>query len=796
ECPGVPLVAVGDCFYAFPVTAGEHARIAPSPGTVVLYRDGRIVVATRDRPVDPSKWFDLSGFQVCALEPLRSAAAAPQVRAEPVMKSVGEITQAPKLSAEAKSVLERLSRPQPPSFLERMAAWFRPRSSSGVESETAAPRKQGALGRFFAAAQWQLFARLGGFFRNQQQRFFTQTAKLFERGDLDAALRRAIPLSKRISEGLSRPSWGLPDLRRSLEITGPAAAGSGGSYFSSSWYDYLRETYRRAFETLDRRGEIDKAAFVLAELLDDANEAVLYLERHRRFRQAAEVADTKRLDPALRVRLWFQARDLDRAITIAVRHGVFHQTAKELDHRDSDAAAGFRALWSRNAAAAGRFSEAVHALWPVREHHPRQMESVLECAATIGGTEGAQMMGRWLRWQMHQGAEPSESLDRLVEELLASDIHGSPGHRATFARELATLDRERARYADPTLRALLSDEAAFQVNRERQLVSRLEKLCDDPALGADVPPALRSSPRPPLALVEEPIWIPFEPSRAYRPVFDAALLPNGRTLVAHGEEGVTLYDRSGVALTRFAAPCEEIVLSTNGVTALLIAYRDDVRTVHRLDLVTRKCVHWADARFHLFPLTFDGRHWLVTHGSALYLMEVTDEGWQASWAVTDLPGHPRSLDFIGDEAVMLIDHGKGSHEVWRYVVPEMRLRSRTPFERTEGLAQLRPFASDIAVQWEDSERLEFIRGGDAGLELGEPVVSLRTNGEWLAAALGSGVLLLRQKDLWPVIHVEGPDLRARFSGEANRVLTVIDPRGQLLHVETDTGAVVSRLSTT
>ena len=69
----------------------------------------------------------------------------------------------------------------------------------------------------------------------------------------------------------------------------------------------------------EAQGKIERAAWVYAELIGDAEEAVQVLERGGKLREAAEVAEKKELAPGLIVRLWFQAGEVERALAIARR---------------------------------------------------------------------------------------------------------------------------------------------------------------------------------------------------------------------------------------------------------------------------------------------------------------------------------------------------------------------------------------------------------------------------------------------------------------------------------------------
>ncbi len=87
----------------------------------------------------------------------------------------------------------------------------------------------------------------------------------------------------------------------------------------------------------------EEAAFFLAEILNEAERAVSYLEKHGRWKLAAELAEARKLAVGLVVRQWFLAGDVKRAVAIAVREGAFDDAILRLQKSGQhDAAAGLR----------------------------------------------------------------------------------------------------------------------------------------------------------------------------------------------------------------------------------------------------------------------------------------------------------------------------------------------------------------------------------------------------------------------------------------------------------------------
>src|SRR4029078_3320451 len=96
--------------------------------------------------------------------------------------------------------------------------------------------------------------------------------------------------------------------------------GKGGSAgwvpFGPAVHEHLRETYTRAAQQLERDGQHLLAAFVYADLLDQASAAVDLLERQGMFVEGAELAEARKLDPSYAVRLWWRAGDRRRALRV------------------------------------------------------------------------------------------------------------------------------------------------------------------------------------------------------------------------------------------------------------------------------------------------------------------------------------------------------------------------------------------------------------------------------------------------------------------------------------------------
>ena len=96
-----------------------------------------------------------------------------------------------------------------------------------------------------------------------------------------------------------------------------------------------------------------------------------FLERHGRYRLAAEMAEARDLPPGLVVRQWFLAGDRERALRIARRTGAFADAVTRLERsRQPEQARELRRLWAHGLAEAGDYAAAVDAALAARRRAP------------------------------------------------------------------------------------------------------------------------------------------------------------------------------------------------------------------------------------------------------------------------------------------------------------------------------------------------------------------------------------------------------------------------------------------
>ena len=740
RAPGEPLVRQGGLLSTAPLAEDEIEAACADPGDLARAHHGvwELLDTRALRAVDPATWIDVGDLPVATVASLGAppqpiAAANPPLEVdlrrdlpaalrEPAPDQAAAEEAFAALGARAAPSAATPGRARLASLFERLATWSRPRKATTTSTTTAtsiggaSPRAPGAaaprpagpslgdrLAGFFA--DLALRARMGSLFGARQARYFGRLLDDFERGDLDRALRHAIRLGGGGAAG--RPALGLPTprARLSLDLSGsPGGAGGAGYMVGDDLYEILRQRYRQAAERLEQEGRFEEAAFVLADLLGDSGGAVLLLERHGRLRRAAELAEARELEPALRVRLWLAAGEPERAVAVAKRHDAFAAAVMLLERKDRALAEALRLHWADALAEAGAFLEAVEAIWPL-PHARALARAWLEHAVEAGGAGGARALARAL------GLVDDEAhRARALELLDGDDPEGAPS-RIAFAEQLIPNLRERP--ALPTLagaaaRSLVRDHAAAPPEVVRPLLRRLLGAASDPLLRADVPPLPVTQP----ARAELVHTLPGDLA-GNAEIRDARVLPDGKLLVALGEPGVLLATRDGRRIAHFTEPAHHLVLSDRGHRVITVAERGAQRRLGRIDLVRRRAGFWADLTLAAHAPDFDGWTWFVSdERGELLALDAT-----AKTVRHDLRSADGMTWVIRRDAARLallrqVDDGL---ELWRYELrPQLTLRGREPIPARGTVGFAPSGATTILERLPD--RLRLLTPGGASLE--------------------------------------------------------------------------------
>jgi MoxR-vWA-beta-propeller ternary system domain bpX6 len=709
---GAALVRYGRLLSAAPLAPDEQAALETAVEAAVL-ADGSIGEAVplhEGVSEDISLWIDVSEFEIVeGLSPLGGAASEPEALLAPPAADVRLTFGVAPLDDKAAELLRALRErsmegARGSAGVRRNGSWlagalgslwrlFQPPSTGHPGRAAPAPARAAPvpagekrasiaarLQRAIARAVWStpLIRFLGG----QYARYLSRLLAMFDENDLDNALRHAMPLNAEIQAGLARLPFWTPSPRASLSINPQRTGAKTALGLSGDFYKLLQERYRRAFEHLEAAGQIEKAAFVLAELLNANEEAVQFLERHKRLRLAAEIAEARNLPPGLVIRQWFLAGERERAIRIAQRTGAFADAVIRLEASSKEEAKQLRLLWANTLASGGLYAAAVDAVWPIEDARNLALAWIGR-AIEAGGPSGARMLARKVR------LAPQEFPDLLGRslKLLEETDEESPFLMRIFAQELVT-----GGATDETRLIARSAARRFLAHGmgDEPLMQKLLDASGDAPFRADVRtlgPGTKPSHSPEAApLSSRTVPVQIERSAADQgtgPIFDAAALPNGRMLVARGELGALLLAREGKIIARFAEPASAIVISDQGDRALLLARRGEIYRVSRLDLVTRQIEPWCDARFDVFARDFDGLTWFVGRGGTVYATDATARRWEHLWKVDEDGARVQEIRRDGSAMSVWLNWAQPRREIWSYDLPSLFLRRRQELESFE-----------------------------------------------------------------------------------------------------------------
>ncbi len=673
HAPGLPFVRTEQGLVASPDLDPPPADIA------ACFEGGRVAETDLDvaTPIAIRDWFDLSDFVSIDPESLGEPPAPPGY-VPPREAEVREVLDVPDATEERDAVLAALTAEA--TTAERLpwwVRWWRALRSAGEalreEPRVSTAGPPGLWRRLVARIENALAAltfasRLHRLFGRRQADYLRRLLRMLDDQD-DEALRHAIPLSKGLGDALSRPSFGLPKPRNDLRISSGGSGGGGRSMMVGfDLFELLRQRYRRLVERLIRQDRIDEAAFVLAELLQEDEEAVQLLENHGRFVKAAELAEARSLAPDLIVRQWFLAKRYDRAVRIAKRYDAFEGAVLRLQRSNRSAANALRLLWADALADAGDFVGAVDTAWSVEEGR-HIAHRWIAAAVAVGGPPGARMIVRALELI----PDDYERLRARALALLDDDGPDTAPARDAFR---ATLSRAKATaplrvLARPALRSLYRDEA-LGAHADATTYRALGRLSGDRTLEADRPRREKH------AVASGPVDLFVDASDATTwAIEDVALLPDGRFLVGLGENGALLLLRDGRVAKHFDEPTHHIVPSDGGHRAIVAARRGDVWRLARFDVVRQRAKHWCEAELSAAASSFDGWTWYVNTGQGLDAIDATARRFTSTWRSPDCAARAivRSDRIL---AAVAPTHSGGA-QMWRYQLPQLTLRSRVDY---------------------------------------------------------------------------------------------------------------------
>lgn len=503
-----------------------------------------------------------------------------------------------------------------------------------------------------------------------QAAFVARMIQMFESGNLGEALRHALPLSQSGPPNQLNGLW-LPGPRATLEL--------GQRYHTSVNLDLpemlrlrLRALYRQAFEQLDRRGETDRAVYVLAELLDNKREALDYLEKHGRLKQAAELALKWEVDVAIQIRLLWLAGERTRAILIARRAGAFAEVLAILEAERSPHCEAVRAEFAQYLADRGDLVLAIEQAWSVPAMREQAAIWLLQAEA------GSQVQ---LAESLVLRALLGEAVLRQRESALR-DVCEAVGHRATrvhLARALLARKSQRdalmpiARWLYPRV---LADGMDGSGELTLAQLDSLQQLARDPLLAADLP-KLQLRRRPPGPALDNGFaTLDLSTLRqGYQAALDIACVSADHYLIALGESGVVLVGPTGQRRAHFNVPASTLAVAEAGHLALAMIRRADAWRLTRIDLQRHRWQDYGRLEFNHFNPVIRGVSFTIVDRKRILVLDAARDAQTVLWHVSDLPGLVVDAQF-GPKSELFLLQAQAGFERWHYLLPHRRLLTR------------------------------------------------------------------------------------------------------------------------
>lgn len=708
---GLPLVRYNKILSSFPLSKSDLEIFKDLNEAIVWFVAGDLqTIEIRSLEIEEVKfWFDVSAFQTIETQSLGVITPKPVLLKRVVEVNLREQLGAsvPPPDAEMVEILKILRQKKAASLKNKSNSTVGSQNYSGLSAPSinlpnvfsnafgalknlfgdnknsvgqnafAEPPKpsdiSNKLRQLWTKTLFQM--RIAQIFNRRQAKYLTEMMEMFERGDLQEALKHAIPLEdmqslRELTE--NAPFLGFLRPRNDLQIKlGQQIPSNSSVFLENEWFDQLSKTYRQTFERLTAQGKIEEAAFVLAELLKSNAETVEFLEKHGKLRLAAELAESRNLSKEIVVRQWFIAGEKRRAIQLAVLHNCFEYVVTKLEKENHPQSGELREIWAESLAASGNLPAAVNAIWSLTEKRAKAAVWI-DQAIEFGGLPAAQMLVKKIMLFPASFAEVKEKLFEFLPEASAEAAE----KRIGFAREatIQTPNDELRLLARPVIKKILADwtenSTRFSPHEFRQLVA----VANDFALRTDLPTL------PSTQKVKQKTEV-FNFEIAARDqgascVFDACLLPDGKIVLALGEAGVKILSRENKLIEHFDQPTQKFVVSELGTAAVGLMPRGKSYRLTKFDFLQKRAQYWCEAVFDTFASAFDGNLWFVGAKDALYAIDISASDFEAVWQVSEMGGDVYEIFASKTKLMVLVNlPGKG-FEKWWYDLPNLVLRSR------------------------------------------------------------------------------------------------------------------------
>ena len=458
------------------------------------------------------------------------------------------------------------------------------------------------------------------------ERRVAELKRLFEQGKVEEALKKSLALGeqKEVDQEVhaDAPISG-PGIRERLQIQ---ARRQESSHFLAALPEGAREElealYRQQAELCVANQDYERAAFIFAELLDDAEAAVQVFSDAGQFAVAAKLAQGRRLSPTLFIPLWYRAGEHERALRLAERHDAYELLLEATEEGDESFRLVIRKAWSDRLAAIGNYTTALTVSQPLAKDDdaikakrrdwltqglaatPADAELIARASKALAlgdGIENDVAMSAFQNLLKERGGEPARQRFRLAELLLMPDFE-----------DAVDVDFHRARLpiiSDQLVRQLLVDHSQYGLLNSHQLLGSLADAGGQTTLAADIrrlPSISKGKSKPSKQQLD------VGSKSGAKAVVAVAAMRAGRLLLAYEDGSLQLMDsRNEVIWKDQLWSPHDIVPIAPGRFAIIIRDEPNERRLSILDTETQKHADIGPLNLEAWATTASSQGWLV-----------------------------------------------------------------------------------------------------------------------------------------------------------------------------------------
>ncbi len=821
-------------------TVAENDLLVADKGSL------RVIKSALSRPVDLSDWIALSTFKNIDVTALGEPPPEPALATVSERKSSSDVFASQGLAPASglNRLLSSLGKRKNKAVIAEKdmlhkTSWFtKLKHSVGKVFSSGDQRKQNTAYRY-SARQGESFgqkvrgafgdmmmaSRMSQLIQRQHARYMRRLIDMLNHGDPLKAIKHAVPLAnmREMLSDRTRSFFGFLRPFSNLNFRDQSSSSSSSVSIGDEYHSYLEQLYRQSFNKLDQQGRYKEAAYVLVELLNEVDEAIEYLEAKGQLPLAAELADAREVDPAVRIRLHFLLGQKERAVELAKLSGHFPEAIALLAEKNPQLCDELKILSAQVLAKAGRYRDAALRIWDIERVEVQKHQWIRSCLAE-GGIDGAEMLARWIN------VKPA-LMDEILESILAlfqnNDCYYDDEKKA-FLKQLLTEKKtpNTSLAAKAILRGILCEYSDGSLAYPREAIRQLIRMTDDQALVVDIPriPEFVANSEKQLPQTDGKPGIAswqyehqFDLSGTIA-ITDCVCIFNRQLLIGLGEQGVRCIDESGKTVAEYNVPADRLVVADSGNRVVAIARRHAYCSVSQINMSDKSSCYWDDIPLDNWEPTYNGEIWYVAHDDQLAVVDTQCQPSQLLWQtqVVDQINCLSAIYCNSNEYSVLYQQGR-HFQIHRYLLPQLEFHEKLKLKLSQAeynkiqsvsiasLGRLLVLDKLVTIDGKTTVKLsvyqseEEVKTNHLEVESGE-VERFTCMQDWVALSINSG-----DKTCVYLLELDGTSqfdckLKLVFQGACrvhfrlqNKNLICCDDRGRIIVISLDDGSLINEI---